>query len=240
MSEAGRTAGRWRGAALTGTWFATGAAMLAVLGLIGAAWVAGWQLQSVTTGSMQPAVPADALAVVAPVAPRDVAVGDVIAFHERGNPQRTILHRVIEIESGAGSALRFRTQGDANGVPDAHRVEARHLVGAKRWHIPRLGPVTEALQPPWGLVVLGGAPLAIGLALGWRQQRRENALRPRSPVNQVVEWPRPVIVDGALRSCSAAAPGPATNPVATAEPAAWNGSRPIVLRIQSLSGTGSR
>ena len=95
-------------------------------------------LAVVYSGSMAPAMPVGALAVMQPVDPAAIEVGDIIAFNPVREPETTVSHRVVEVlEDG------FRTKGDANEDPDLDIVPAANVIGRVRFNIPRLGYVLE-------------------------------------------------------------------------------------------------
>jgi signal peptidase len=75
-----------------------------------------WSLLSVTTGSMEPAIPTGAGVVVVPTPIEDVEAGDIIAFGAPGSDVLTV-HRVAAVGEADGVPT-FQTKGDANPVRD--------------------------------------------------------------------------------------------------------------------------
>jgi signal peptidase I len=77
--------------------------------------------------------------IVAPVSPREVAVGDVVLCEGRRGP---VAHRVAAVEAAAGGRARFVLRGDASlendpPIDEAHlrgRVVALER-GGRRWPI---------------------------------------------------------------------------------------------------------
>jgi signal peptidase len=121
-----------------------------------AAWLLGWQLTSVQTGSMTPTFGVGSLVVVGPVDPADVEVGMVIAFQDPADATRLVAHRVVGRAPGAD--LAFITRGDANATADAVPVPARLVRGRTLWHITYLGTAMDWLQWPRSFLLLVVAP----------------------------------------------------------------------------------
>lgn len=101
------------------------------------------RLAVVYTGSMAPAMPRGALAVMEPVDPATIKVGDIIAFNPARNPESTVSHRVIEVLDGETPS--FRTKGDANKDPDTDEVGTAEVIGRVRFNISNLGYVLERM-----------------------------------------------------------------------------------------------
>jgi signal peptidase I len=135
-----KRAGKWAGNIILGL----------VLGLV----LFGVLLPSVFSGglaiirsaSMGQAMPVGALAVVLPIAPEDVKVGDIIVFKPPRdptimNPDVTVSHRVIEVQADGG--LYFITKGDASEDPDPVPIPASNVQGKVVLNIPHLGYVVR-------------------------------------------------------------------------------------------------
>jgi len=126
---------------------------IAVLGVgLGArlAPMAGYELFSIRSGSMQPAMPVGSLAIVA----RDASTlteGQAVAFRL---PSRVVVtHRIVEVvETDTGTYLR--TQGDANEDPDPSLVPATAVVGPVQVSLPLIGFLLAMLGMPIGLVAI--------------------------------------------------------------------------------------
>ncbi len=136
----------------------------------------GWlSVQTVPTGSMEPAIPKGSAIVVDPVAVDDVAVGDVIVFAAPTTGTMTV-HRVAEIEQTETGPV-FTTKGDANAGPDPWRlsVDGAHLHRV-RMAVPLLGKILLALSAPTTRIVLAGLGallvLGFGLSYLWRRPNR--------------------------------------------------------------------
>ncbi|HEY4226949.1 MAG TPA: signal peptidase I [Candidatus Limnocylindrales bacterium] len=135
-----------------------------------AAWLLGWQLQSVQTGSMSPTYPVGSLLVVGQIDAAAVQPGMAITFEDPTQPGRFVTHRV---EARApGEALAFVTHGDANATADAIPVPARLVRGRVLWSVAGLGTVMDWLQWPRSFLVLVAVPGGLLIWLEWRARRR--------------------------------------------------------------------
>ncbi|PJA51231.1 signal peptidase I, partial [Candidatus Shapirobacteria bacterium CG_4_9_14_3_um_filter_36_12] len=71
----------------------------------------------VVSGSMEPTIKTGSIVLTKPVNPKEIKVGDIVAFTSPSNSKDVILHRIFGIKSE--SPLRFSTKGDNNNPPDA-------------------------------------------------------------------------------------------------------------------------
>jgi signal peptidase len=102
-------------------------------------------LAVVYSGSMEPAMPTGAIAVMVPVDPADIRIGDIIAFDPTWDDSEvTISHRVIDIVKEP--SLGFVTKGDANEDPDADVAPPDSIVARVIFNIPRLGYILGYAQ----------------------------------------------------------------------------------------------
>lgn len=147
------------------------------------AWLLGWQLQSVQSGSMAPTYQVGALLVVGQVDPVDIEPGMAIAFEDPAAPGRLVTHRVVRV--APGPELQFITRGDANATADPRPVPARFIRGRVLWAVSHLGNLLDWLQWPRSFVVLVAVPGALLAAIEWRDRRREKiaAVRPPAPAS---------------------------------------------------------
>jgi signal peptidase len=145
----------------------------------------GWQVDAVYGGSMEPAIKLGSLAVIRPVEPQDVRVGDVITFRSSTESNTVTTHRVIEVANNDGS-LVFHTQGDANEDPDPYTVPAENVLGRVWMSVPYAGYFTDFVRSPLGLGLLIGIPAAIIIGIELRnifrsigdlRRKRENVKR---------------------------------------------------------------
>ena len=88
-----------------------------------------YRLATVLSGSMGPGMPAGSVAVLVPVDPADLRVGDVITYRTPTADRHVVTHRVVDVvEPGSRPALR--TQGDANASADPW---VARMVGSPAW-----------------------------------------------------------------------------------------------------------
>lgn len=96
------------------------------------------RLAVVYSGSMAPAMPTGSLALMQPVDPAEIQVGDVIAFNPPWDkPEVTVSHRVIEVIKEP--ALGFLTKGDANEDPDLDMIPAANVKGRVAFSVRKVG-----------------------------------------------------------------------------------------------------
>ena len=154
-----------------------------------------YRLATVLSGSMAPGMPAGSLAVLAPIDPGAVRVGDVITF-EAPIPGRPIVtHRVVEIVEG-GSHPVVTTKGDANATADPW---VARVTGSPAWRrvavIPHAGtairffrsaPVHHATVQVVPLLLLGAALAAIWSPRKSGAEGPRPRFRPRLPTRPAV------------------------------------------------------
>jgi signal peptidase I len=139
--------------------------------------VVGWETTVVLSGSMEPGVSPGDVAVVRPVDPAELTVGQVLLVDDPSAPGRLRLHRLVAV-GDAGLQLK----GDANATADPQLVapSAVHGVGVLR--LPALGlpaywVAERALLP----LAAGAAALALLLALALAHRAPEDDDRSRPP-----------------------------------------------------------
>ena len=125
--------------------------ILALL-LVGAR-VAGLQVFTVLSGSMEPTYHTGSLIYVKKVDPYTIEEGQPITFMLDENTVAT--HRVVEVvpDEDDPSTLRFRTKGDANDAEDGSLVHYKNVIGTPVFAIPKLGYAANYIQHPPGLYV---------------------------------------------------------------------------------------
>ncbi len=113
--------------------------------------VFGFYPMLLTTGSMEPDLPAGAMVVAR--AQADYAVGDIVSFRQEG---AVVTHRII-----GETAQGYQTAGDANNAPDQGTVPPEAVLGRVVLCLPRVGALLLLLRQPIGILALaaGGAVL---------------------------------------------------------------------------------
>lgn len=113
----------------------------------------GLQVYSVLSGSMEPEYPVGSLIYVKAVDYKELKVGDPITFLLDENTVAT--HRIIEVlvDEEDPNTIRYFTQGDANGIPDAKSVHYKNIIGTPVFTIPYMGYVSNYIQNPPGMYI---------------------------------------------------------------------------------------
>ena len=113
----------------------------------------GFTPYTVLSGSMEPAYHVGSLIYVQKTDTNTLQEGDPITFTRTSG--LVVTHRIIEVVEENGSRF-FRTQGDANEIPDGGAVPARKVIGVPVFTIPLLGYVANFVQSlPGVCTVLG-------------------------------------------------------------------------------------
>lgn len=106
-----------------------------------------WQVYSVISGSMEPAIHVGSLVCVQPCKPETILEGDVIAFYSSDVSGAVIVHRVLSNRVLGGE---FVTKGDANETEDLHPVGYERFQGKVRLTIPYMGQILYLTSTPEG------------------------------------------------------------------------------------------
>lgn len=119
--------------------------------------ISGASSYVVLSGSMEPAYPVGSLLYVTP--PHDVnslEPGNVITFVNESGTVVThrIVEKVYEENSDGTTTLKFRTQGDANGVADGALVHSKNVLGTPILAIPGLGFIVQYAKRPPGIYII--------------------------------------------------------------------------------------
>ena len=115
--------------------------------------VAGYDVYTVLSGSMEPTYHVGSIIYVKDVDPFELESGDVITFMLSEDTLAT--HRIVEVvpDEEDESVIRFRTKGDANAAEDASLVHYKNVVGSPVFSIPGLGYFAEYVQNPPGMYI---------------------------------------------------------------------------------------
>jgi signal peptidase len=133
----------------------------------------------VLSGSMEPAISAGDVVVVATSDPSTIVAGDVITF-SRGSSGVAVTHRVVDVDTSGAEPL-FYTKGDANDNVDVSPVPASAVVGTVVLVIPFIGYVIQFAGTTLGFVLLVIVPIGLLLvteAVSYLRTRRRNATAP--------------------------------------------------------------
>lgn len=124
--------------------------------------ILGYSMFRVMSGSMEPALPVNAVVVVKRTPAEELAVGDVISFYSQ-DPQLDGMvntHRITAIEQEGGD-LAFSTKGDANVIQDELQVFPAQIIGKVVYCSAFLGLIIRLLANPIVFLPLILVPLAI-------------------------------------------------------------------------------
>lgn len=121
--------------------------------------VLGYDIYTVVSGSMEPAIPTGSLAYIREARPEDIQEGEVIAFYGGRDRTAVITHRVVENNTLMG---QFTTKGDANEKEDINPAAYEDFIGKLVLSIPFLGELARLLTGVPGKI---GAGAVIGAAL---------------------------------------------------------------------------
>ncbi len=124
----------------------------------------GYEAVVVLSGSMAPALEVGDLAVIAPVAPEALRVGDVVSYHSASLDHPHVTNRLVAISAGPDGSLYFQTKGDANTVVDPEWLASRAIVGRLAYTVPHIGYLAAFARQPLGqllLIVIPGLLLAL-------------------------------------------------------------------------------
>lgn len=131
---------------------------------------------TVLTGSMLPTIPVGSVAMVRPVDPNTLQVGDIATYQKAGT-DAFVTHRIVDVDI-EGDHRTFTFKGDNNDTEDIEPVTAESIRGEVWFHIPYLGSIRDALNGKAGLSLLGMLVLggyAISQVWGALQDRRRRS-----------------------------------------------------------------
>ncbi len=129
----------------------------------------GYDVYTVISGSMEPAIPVGSAIFIEHAEPEEITAGDVIVFY-RG--EAVITHRVTENYTVTGE---FITKGDVNQKEDLTPAAYESLVGRVALSIPAIGYILAACSNATGKIYLaGGVAAAIPLWLAGGLLRRDD------------------------------------------------------------------
>ena len=119
----------------------------------------GYEIYTVISGSMEPAIPTGSLVYVKYVQPESVQTDDVIAFYGTDADGSIVTHRVVSNSAAMGN---FITKGDANAENDMHPIPYDNYIGKVQRTIPKLGGIFQTITGTQGKIA---AASMIGLAI---------------------------------------------------------------------------
>jgi signal peptidase I len=130
--------------------------------------VIGWQPYLIISGSMAPRIQPGSIVVAQPYnGELDLGEGTVIVF--RDETDRTVTHRVVDVNWDGEQVTGYITKGDANRVPDSSPVPPENVRGVGRILSPWVGlPAVWALRGQWHFVAGWLLLTLIAARMTWR------------------------------------------------------------------------
>jgi len=134
---------------------------------------AGFNFFAVTSGSMEPTIPAGSVIYSGKYSLETLKESDIITYQlatEDASKRTLVTHRIVKVnkeEEQIGdtddkrTTFEFITRGDANNVDDEIPVSSGSIVGLYEWHVPRVGYFTTFVQTPKGFIAFIVAPAVI-------------------------------------------------------------------------------
>lgn len=110
----------------------------------------GYQIYTVLTSSMTPALPVGCAVYVKECDPAALAPGDIVTYSKGTGSALTETHRVV---SNNVDSQTLTTKGDANAGEDIYPVRYSQVLGVVTFSVPCLGAVAMGLQSPGGIAV---------------------------------------------------------------------------------------
>ena len=143
--------------------------------------VAGFNLLTVLSGSMEPSYHVGSLIFVKNVDANTLKENDVITF--MADEDTIVTHRIYSVLNEVGDdgsiTLKFRTKGDANTATDASLVDYRNVIGTPVLSIPYLGYVANFIQQPPGIyIALAFATVLVVFAFAPKNRKERSSEKP--------------------------------------------------------------
>ena len=108
-------------------------------------------LYTIISPSMTPDIQVYDVVFVVKKDPQEIQIGDIISYYSTNSyfGSTPITHRVVE-KFNTNNGITFRTQGDANPVPDDEIIMSDKVIGTVRFVIPQLGRIQFFLASKGG------------------------------------------------------------------------------------------
>jgi signal peptidase len=116
-----------------------------------------FQIKTVQSGSMEPAIQTGGLVVVKPT--ENYQEGDVVTFFGEDSYE-TVTHRITSVQLVEGEP-RYVTKGDANENEDREKISREQIIGKVILDLPYLGYVVNFAKTPIGFALIVIVPASI-------------------------------------------------------------------------------
>jgi len=133
--------------------------LIAGAAITGLGRLAGYQLLSVQSNSMKPAISSGDVVVIR-ARPATVRSGMIVGYHNQTNPRVINTHRIVAINYKTHT---MTTKGDNVETPESG-IPLSNITGSYAFRIPYLGKVLDLLKHPLGLLVAVYLPV-LGIIL---------------------------------------------------------------------------
>jgi signal peptidase len=150
--------------------------------------IVGIHPYTVLSGSMEPTYHVGSMIYVKKLPASELGEGDPVTFYLSGSTVAT--HRIVEvvIDPNYPDVRLFRTQGDANDVPDANLLSPDKVIGKPLFTVPYLGYFSNYIQhQPGRSVALGCCTvllLAVILPSIWVKKPKDEEQKPDEPADE--------------------------------------------------------
>lgn len=114
--------------------------------------IGGYQVYSITGGSMEPNIQRGSAVLVKRVDTNKLEAGDVITFIDVADRKTVVTHRIVKVKPGKENS--FVTRGDANNDNDTDLVPAEHVIGQVKLVVPFAGYLMSFAKTREGLIFL--------------------------------------------------------------------------------------
>lgn len=168
---------------LLGTWVVLFAVVVGAVALSRVGPLMGIDPIIIRSGSMAPAIPTGALAIVRTSAPEQLGAGDVVTLRMRNG--QLLTHRVTRVAQLPDGSY-IETKGDANQAPDPVLVPVGSVVGVVTDVIPYAGFLLAYLSIPTGMASVSSFLAALLLAAWLFEEPRTSRPRPGEPARRPV------------------------------------------------------
>lgn len=118
----------------------------------------GYKALIVTSGSMEPAVPAGSMVFIKNAG--TIQKNDIITFRMSPGPKSLTTHRIVDIKEVREKTM-YQTKGDAVKEPDIELVPAERVAGRMIFSIPFIGYPIAFGKTQTGVVMLVVVPAAV-------------------------------------------------------------------------------
>ena len=119
----------------------------------------GYEIYTVISGSMEPAIPTGSLVYVKYIQPEEIQTEDVIAFYGTDADGSIFTHLVVSNRAAIGN---FITKGDSNSDNDMNPIPYANYIGKVQLSVPKLGGIFQTITGTNGKIA---AVSMIGLAI---------------------------------------------------------------------------